>query len=505
MQNKIKPACLRVAVITGHDRLGAEKQIQQAMPSADAVELRLDYWKILNLEELADLRRRITLPVIFTLRKQSQGGGCAMPETQRLALLHQLAALSPEYMDVEYDVPGDWLSAFRCQYPSVQLIGSYHDFTATPDDLTQLLPMVANPLFDIVKIATFAHTICDTLRLLIFLRAVSERQRVIGMAMGEYGQITRILAPIAGSLFTYGCLNTESASAPGQLTLAELTDIYRVHLLNRDTAIYALLGDPIAQSPGHLVHNRAFALLKENAVYVKCRVAAGELTQAMSLLRKLPFFGMSVTIPHKETIVPFLDKLIAEAADMRIVNTIKREQDRYEGFNTDAAGAADVLETIAPLINQRCLILGAGGSAKAIAHILLTKGNAVTLCNRTLSRALDFTQLFGGKAIDFATLFSLQEFPYDIVINTLPATAYAQQCADWKIPRVTHGIAMDIVLKPLETPFIQSAKTAGWRCLTGDALFNAQALRQLKIWFNLQDIPYNLFRPICHARQIGHD
>src|SRR5262249_35057033 len=111
--------------------------------------------------------------------------------------------------------------------------------------------------------------------------------------------------------------------------------------------------------------------------------------------------------------------------------------------------------------------------------------NEVTLCNRTLSRALDFTKRFGGKAIDFTTLFSLQAFPYDIIINTLPASGYVAQCANWQIPSAPpDGIAMDIVLKPLETAFIQSAKVRGWRCITGDALFHAQALRQQQIWFN---------------------
>ena len=120
--------------------------------------------------------------------------------------------------------------------------------------------------------------------------------------------------------------------------------------------------------------------------------------------------------------------------------------------------------------------------------MLLEKGAQVTLCNRTFERAQEFTQRFGGNAIDFSALFACSEFPYDIIINTLPANAYMQRCANWQIPATKHGVAMDIVLKPLLTPFIQSAQTAGWRCITGDALFTAQGIRQLKIWFD-QQIP----------------
>ena len=380
----------------------------------------------------------MTLPVIFTVRRASQGGQSALPETQRLQLLHQLAELSPEYIDIEYDTANDWLSEFRSQHPHIQLIGSYHNFSTTPDDLTaEFSPMLLNHPFDILKIATFARNICDTLRLLIFLQAASRKHRMIGLAMGEYGQISRILAPIVGSLFTYGCLSADTASAPGQLTLAELTDIYRVHLLNADTAIYALLGDPVEQSPGHRFHNREFALRHKNAVYVKCRVNAEVLAQAMSLFRQLPFSGFSVTIPHKETVVQFVDELHEEAAVIRIVNTIRREHHCYLGFNTDASGAASVLEEIVALKNQRILILGAGGSGKAIAYVLLARGAKVTLCNRTLLRAVAFTQQFGGTAIDFAALFTAEKFPYDIVINTLPVNAFMQQCADWRIPPLT--------------------------------------------------------------------
>jgi shikimate dehydrogenase/3-dehydroquinate dehydratase type I len=475
--------CLRVAVIMANDSHTAAQHIEQASLNAEVIEWRLDYWRNLDFNEMAQLRRKMRLPVIFTLRKKSQGGRCERPQAQRWVLLQRLAELSPDYLDLEYDTPVVWLDELRRRHPHLKIIGSYHDFTGTPDDLPALIQSLRACAFDLIKIATFAHTICDTLRLLIFLRENSGKYPMIGLAMGEYGQISRILAPVMGGLFTYGCLTPDAAAAPGQLTMTELTDTYRVHLLNRETAIYGLLGDPIEQSPGHIFHNHAFASLGKNAVYVKCRVQADVLGQAISLLRQLPFFGFSVTIPHKETITTYLDGRCGEAEILSIANTIHRENHRYLGFNTDAAAAVAVLENKISIKNQRVLILGAGGSGKAIAYQLLTAGAAVTLCNRTLSRAQAFIQRWGGAAIDFDTLFSLAEFPYDIVINTLPAEAFAQQCAHWRLPAVSHGIALDITLKPLETLFIQSARAAGWRCLTGDSLFNEQAIRQLRTWF----------------------
>lgn len=478
---------MRVAVITEKNSEAVKPQLQIANTCADAIELRLDYWPVIDIAALAALRQQITLPVIFTLRKVSQGGQCVLTEPERLALLEQLAELAPEYLDIEFDTAADWLSALHRRYPQIQLIGSYHNFTETPDDLPAVLASLHHPAFSIYKIATFARNIVDTLRLLVFVNNAGHHHRLIGLTMGEHGQISRILAAVVGSLFTYSSLDANSAAAPGQLTLHELTSIYRVQQLNRKTAIYALLGDPISQSPGHLVHNRVFALLGKNAVYVKCLVHPELLTPAMALLRQLPFYGFSITIPHKESIVPLLDELQGEAETIRIVNTIKRVDSHYLGGNTDAPGAASALAAIIPLKQTKILILGAGGAGKAIAYTLLQQGAQVTLCNRTFARAQEFTQQFGGHAIHFAELFADRDLPYDIIINTLPAHAYSQQCANWLIPSTTPGIAMDIILNPLLTPFIQSAKIAGWRCLTGEALFIAQAVRQLEIWFDLSN------------------
>lgn len=476
---------MRIASIICEDLTLSRLQIAKALPFCDGIELRLDYLKEIDILEIEKLRHEIACPVIFTLRKKSQGGKCDLPERERLLIVQQLAFLLPDYIDLEFDTPPEFLAMLKEDYPSIQLIGSYHDFTQTPDNLEGLFQALYNPAFAIFKLATYANNLCDTLRLLIFLQNTSQRYRIIGMAMGEYGQASRILAPVVGSLMTYGCVDEVSSAAPGQLTLSEMTDIYRVHLLNRKTTIYALLGATIVQSPGHLFHNRAFKKLGKNAVYVKLKLAPEMLAEAMLLFRQLPFFGFSVTIPHKETVVEFLDEVFDNAKVIHAVNTVKKEGEKYLGFNTDGVASVDVLSEKINIKDKEILILGAGGSAKAIAHALLTNGAKVTLCNRTLQRAKTFTEQYGGEAIDFSALFALQQLPYTIIINTLPADAFTEQCGDWKIPLTTDSknIAMDIVLKPLDTLFLQRASAVGYFCITGDALFKGQAERQLRIWF----------------------
>lgn len=481
---------MRVASILCTDIPNIKQQIARAIPVCDIIELRLDYLTEISISAIAELRQAITLPVIFTLRKKSQGGYCELPEQQRLFTLQQLAMLLPEYIDLEFDVPTEFADILRNDYPGIQLICSYHDFNHTPDDLSEIFEKIYHPSYALFKIATFANNICDTLRLLIFVQNISHKHRVIGIAMGEFGQASRILAPVVGSEFTYGSIDDSISSAPGQLTLAELTHVYRLPALNRNTAIYALLGCPVSQSSGHLFHNHMFAQLAKNAVYVKLYIPPEYLARAVSLLKQLPFAGFSVTIPHKETMVKFVDVLSDDAQKIGALNTIRSKNEQYYAFNTDGIAAADVLANHLDLLNKSILILGAGGSAKAIAYSLIQRGAVVTLCNRTLERAQLFQQMHGdGNSIDFTALFSLQQLPYDVIINTLPADAYVEQCINWQIPQSTNRqtIAMDIVLKPLLTPFLHVAKAAGYQCISGDALFLNQALRQLQIWFDLSE------------------
>jgi len=497
---------MRVASILCQNFLTTREQIKKALPFSDVIELRLDYLPDIFISDIKTLREEMTLPVIFTLRRKNQGGQCHLPEPERLKKLEQLASLSPDYLDLEFDVPVAFVHALQKQYPTIQYIGSYHDFEKTPADLEKLFQAIYQPYFSIFKLATFAHDICDTLRLLIFTQKTNQKQKIITMAMGEYGQASRILSPVVGSLMSYGSIDETSSAAPGQLTLQEMTDIYRVQQLNTHTGIYALLGDPIAQSPGHIFHNQKFAANNQNAVYVKLKISPEKLAEAITLLRQLPFCGFSVTIPHKETVMQYLDEISPDAKEMGAVNTIKKENNEYVGFNTDGIASVDVLSeatSLSPVIastavfaergnpgnikaafNKKILILGAGGSAKAIAYALTKNGARVTLCNRTLERAKIIAQQLGADAINFTALFSQTELDYDIIINTLPAQAFIEQCADWHIPSppYSHAIAMDIVLKPLDTLFLKHAKTAGFMCIGGDALFVAQAMRQQIIW-----------------------
>lgn len=174
-------------------------------------------------------------------------------EREREERLIELLTLKPDYVDLEYD------SNFADKIdPEVKIISSYHNFDETPQNLEEILKKMKELPAALYKMATMARSSLDALKMLLL---VTRSEKVAGMCMGELGAITRILAPIVDSPLSYSCL--EDATAPGQIALSELIDIYNYHHLNRSTEIYGLIGDPVDKSIGHLCHNQIFKNLRK--------------------------------------------------------------------------------------------------------------------------------------------------------------------------------------------------------------------------------------------------
>lgn len=456
--------------------------------SADGIEFRLDYAPHWDLQAVSDLRKISHLPVIFTLRNQAQGGYFPHDETQRLQIMMSLCALNPDYLDLEYDVPRSFIQTIRQCYPAIKLILSYHHFSETPADLAGVFESIYYEEGYAFKIATQAQSTLDALRMLHWVSKMRAQHRIIGLCMGEAGQCTRILAPIVGSLFSYAYWEPEHITASGQLSLHELTTIYRYRHLNAATHIYALLGDPVHKSVGHLLHNRSIEMMGQNAVYLKLRVTAEELPSVMTVLGQLPLGGLSITMPLKETVVPLLDCLDTDAEAIQAVNTVVR-QSQWVGWNTDGLGAMQALSAHdGTLMQKTIVVLGAGGAARAIVYAALVQGAKVIVLNRTVAKAKELADELGCEAYALAVLPELRS--YHICINTLPEEAFQEPAlrAIWQSnPMLPGVVAMDIVYHPVETTFLSSAKAAGCVCIPGFHMYIGQALLQIQHWFQPSD------------------
>jgi 3-dehydroquinate dehydratase / shikimate dehydrogenase len=343
-------------------------------------------------------------------------------------------------------VDTDWRSpSFQSR---AKTIISYHNFQETPE-LGPILHQLQtrHPKAYFYKIATYAQSTLDSLRMLDFL---SHHKNVIGLCMGPLGSITRILAPIFEVPIAYAPLSDEEISALGQIVAKDLHAIYHFSRLNPQTQIYGLIGDPIDQSPGHLFHNLAFR--HQNAVYVKMRLKPAELKDFLALAKKLSFKGLSVTMPLKELVLP----------ERGPINTLVFEDKELTGYNTDGLAVFDLL---GPTLGKTVCLLGAGGTAKAI---IQTLDADIVVVNRTPSKAKLLAQTLGCR-------WSLKPPRYDILIN---ATSSPMPICEADI--LPNRAVLDVAHQ--ETELIEIARTKGCRIFTGLQLYLRQAALQHEIW-----------------------
>ena len=478
-----------VAVISTKDHENALAQIQKALLyKIDAIELRLDYFNELRIADIKKLKQSFDIPMIFTLRNKSQGGFFQETEEKRLKVIEELFAINPEYFDLEYNVDHQFIKAMHKKHLRVNLICSYHDFEKTPADLNKLLLSITKKEFSIYKIATYANSTLDSLRMLNFTNDNNKHNKVCGLCMGELGKPTRILTPVVNGALNYVSLDAHYATAPGQLNLETLFNTYHYDTINNKNRIYALLGDPVEQSIGHIFHNEQFKKTNQNAVYVKLQIKKEELPQFFKESSELPFKGFSVTMPLKEAIIPFLDELSEDAQKIKAVNTILKSNNKLRGFNTDGVGTLNAIEKIAKVKNKKIIILGAGGTVSAIIFEAIKRGAKVIVLNRTLSRAKNLAREFNCEAYSLDYVEKLYKEGYDILINATSVGMNKQKDIS-PLPAsaiIPNTIVLDMVYKSDLTKLLKTAKLKNCVCVSGKEVFVNQALEQNRLWLSAE-------------------
>ncbi len=448
--------------------LSTPKQDIQAQ--SGAVELRLDRSNRIDIESVKNFIQISKSPVMLTLRKKSQGGDFRGSEEERLALIKQLLALKPPFFDLECDIKSDFLHEMIQTHPKTKFVLSYHNFQNIPIDLDAIYhSMQMYPAFS-YKIAVMVHSTNDALKMLLFAK---KHPQTSVICMGEKGQFARILGPVAGNLIDYASQSVAEQTGPSQLSFSELMDIYRYPSLNKETAIYGLIGDPIAQSPGHLYHNSVFQKLHLNAVYVKMNVNPEELAEFMQQAIAIGIRGLSVTAPLKEKILPFVDHIEPRAKQIGAINTLLFKNGQIIGTNTDGPGALDAIEQKIPVRNKKIVLIGAGGPARGIAFEAKMRGARVLVLNRTVQKA---KKIAADLECDAGGLDELPK-DYDILINCSPDP---MPIDPQKIK--PHTWAMDIVYSPKDTIFLQEASMRHCHLIYGEEMFLNQAARQTAFW-----------------------
>jgi 3-dehydroquinate dehydratase/shikimate dehydrogenase len=515
----------------------AGRQIETALSAgAEMLELRTDYLVPLSKNSVTRLIARVRqlsrtrMPVIVTCRDSQEGGARPYPEETRLEVLLAAVEAGAEFVDFEYANFTHRGNAQKIQtalsaHPKSRLILSAHDFKGPFRSIRRLHGDILKVCPEAIpKLVYAADHINDCFGAFDLLHETTGERIVL--CMGGPGLISRILAKKLGGFVTFASLDEQAATAPGQLTIATLKGLYRYDVIDADTELFGVIGDPVGHSLSPAIHNACFAEEGMNRLYLPLHVQ-GRQEQFNRFLDHiiarpwLHFHGFSVTIPHKHGaleyvrdqggfVEPLAEKIgaantlvsvsppswrgrpaLASRGPLGLAQPshhtpVAAGPHRLAAYNTDYAGALDAI-TAGMGIERKNLrdvpvaVVGAGGVSRAIVAGLTDAGARVAIYNRTLERAKELAADFGCEA---AGLDDLSRLDAKLLVNCTSIGMHPNVDAtpvptEYLKPDM---VVFDTVYNPAETLLLKQAKAQGAKTIDGIAMFVNQAAAQFKLF-----------------------
>jgi 3-dehydroquinate dehydratase/shikimate dehydrogenase len=514
--------------IAAKDLEKARRQIEAAKAAgAEMLELRVDYFESLSADLVIRLVGEIksagddTIPIIVTCRDTDQGGATAYPRQLRIETLIAAIDAGAEFIDFEYenfvDAPGrERIETALSKRPGARLILSAHNFDAKFDDIGKLCrDILESAPASIPKLVYTANHINDCFDAFDLLHEAGGERIVF--CMGEAGFVSRIIAKKLGSFVTFASIDPGSATAPGQLTIAQFKNLYRGDCIDAETQLFGVIADPVGHSLSPAIHNACFDEQEMNRLYLPLLVRGGQQELGVFLGNAfarewLDFRGFSVTIPHKRSALDyvrasggFVEPL---AGKIGAANTVIAERGgRLAAYNTDYAGALDAITagmeiTRADLEGMRVAVVGAGGVSRAIVAGLSDAGAEVKIYNRTLEKA---ERLAGEYNCKFAPLDELPYLDAKLVINCTSIGMHPKVDAT-PLPKAALGPDMavfDTVYNPADTLLLREAAARGARTIDGISMFVNQALAQFRLFTETEGDAELMRETVCNCLAAG--
>ncbi len=456
------------------------------------IEIRLDCLEpdaLNDLKPLQQLLANSARPTIVTFRAAGEGGRGQVDNEVRWRLWRDQGLQLPStYVDLELEIV-EQLATKESAVDWSRVICSYHNTEELPADLNQIFKRLAATPARILKIAVQVNDAVECLQLFNLLNnATSNEREIIAIGMGDAGLATRILGPARGAFLTYASLTSESTTGAGQISVEQLTSVYRLEKITRETAITGLVGFPVSHSLSPQVHNAAFDGSKTDAVYIPLQVRDFKSffkRMVHPRTREIDWRlrGLSITAPHKTAVLAELDWIDPAAREIGAVNTVVIDNDRACGYNTDASGFVEPLKQWLGSLNEvRVAIIGAGGAASAALYSLKQENARATIFARDMQRA---KQLAERWSVAYRDLNDASFAEFDVVVNATPlgtsgrleneTPALAQQLSGARL-------AYELVYNPGATRFLREARAAGCETLDGLPMFLTQAAQQFQLW-----------------------
>jgi 3-dehydroquinate dehydratase/shikimate dehydrogenase len=415
--------------------------------------------------------------ILATCRRHQNHGKFNGSIEEQFALLDLAVRHGAHAIDVEIEtaeMAPERLSRFRGR---AQVIISYHNFEATPPMDTVVHRMLRVPA-DAYKVVTTARKPSDNARVLAAAKTLP-KQRMVVLAMGELGFPTRVLSPVFGGVFSYAAPIYAEGTAAGQVSARLLRHLYRVEKLTRAAKIYGVIADPVRHSISPAVHNRAFQSRRMDAVYLPFLVSSAHLRDFFSMAEKLPLTGFSVTLPHKQKIIRYLDAVDPLARRIGAVNTVWRKGGKWRGANTDAAGVTQPLSRLIRVPKSSVLIVGNGGAARSAACALADAGAKICIVGRNADRVRALAKICNAEAL---VREQLDGRYFDAVVHATPLGMLPNVNECFFNGSIPGDVVFDMVYNPLETELLKRARQQGKKTVPGVDMFIEQAVRQFEIW-----------------------
>jgi 3-dehydroquinate dehydratase/shikimate dehydrogenase len=460
------------------------EKIVHAEDLADVIEVRFD---CLGSEERLTIAEQLSATgknFLITFRPAEQGGHTELEVSERKEFWARIP--TSKWADGEPDVIEDIdTRGFE------KVICSYHASSNTAGNIGQIFALLADTKADILKIAVPTNAAVDAIPVWNLIEAAkAANKKIVPIAMGEAGKWTRVLGPASGAPLSYSALAAGSETAAGQISAEEMLSVFRVKELDRETEVFGVVGGDTSYSVSPWMHNEAFKAEGMNRVFVPFQTDNIEefivrMVKPDTREIGINIRGLSITNPHKRSVIKYLDQLDEAAAKIGAVNTVSIENGKLCGFNTDAPGFVTPLKKVLGNVKgARVAIAGAGGAARACAFALKQEGAAVSIFARSYKKANELADAIGVKA--GAMNNSFRPGTIDILVNATPIGTKGSREENIAIANSAqlNGLKLvyDLVYNPIETPLIREARRAGVPAIGGVDMLISQGAKQFEIW-----------------------
>ena len=494
MENK-NPRPLVCLCLTGRT-LAEDLQIAERYKNQiDLVELRVDWLEEDERLNVREFPTMVGIPCILTIRRRADGGLFDEGEASRTQLFARALAFADEdksrnfaYVDFEEDFSVPSLQDAALAF-GTRVIRSFHDMEKPVANIVEKLNSMRLTGFEIPKIAFMPHSLSDVTDVFRISEKLRDTEQII-CAMGSYGFPTRVLAQKFHSYLSFTTPKELSGNMEeiGHCDPNTLNGLYRFRSLNQETRIFGITGFPLKATKSPQIHNTKFEEKGMNAVYVPFKSETAD--EAFDFAAELGILGFSVTVPHKESIIDFLDVCDEKVREIGACNTVINDGGIWKGYNSDCTGfSAALLDFVGEksIKGKKVSVIGAGGASRAVVYALKLLGAKVCVFNRTSTKARKLAEKFGFDYSGLGTESAQKIQKYsDIIVQTtskgMNSNGEPNNDPLWFYDFRGTEMLYDIVYEPAITPIMKRAIEAGCRVSNGLSMLQAQGEEQSRLF-----------------------